>query len=73
MKSGKDILYQRAADAGIVLGGSIPFPVFAQLGLPPIVACTGCGTTMVLPACMVDDDNQCWCRNCSGQEEDGDG
>ena len=70
MRKGSDILNERAADAGITLGSSIPLPVFTQLGLPAVVACTGCGMTMVMPSCLVDDDDQCWCRDCAGEDED---
>ena len=66
MKSGKEILEARAVETGIILGDSIPMPVFSKLGLPAVVACTGCGMTMVVTSCLIDDNGFIWCRDCAG-------
>lgn len=52
---------------GIQEGGVIPFEVFEKCGLPPVVYCTGCEMSMALlsPSCLVDDNNQVWCRDCA--------
>lgn len=37
---------------------------FAERGLPMIVECTCCSTTMALPSAMIDDDDYIYCSNC---------
>lgn len=39
---------------------------FADHGLPMIVHCTCCETTMALPSAWVDDDDCVYCRDCAG-------
>jgi hypothetical protein len=34
-------------------------------GLPMIVACTGCTSTMAGAAALIDSHGQCWCRECA--------
>ena len=50
--------------------GDIPGTWFAENGLPMIVACTCCGTTMASPWCWVDNNGNCYCGSCAGAEED---
>lgn len=44
--------------------GNINGAWFAERGLPMIVECTCCGTTMALPSAMIDDDDYIFCSNC---------
>ena len=37
---------------------------FAERGLPMVVSCTKCGTTMALPNAYVDDDGHTYCSYC---------
>jgi len=37
---------------------------FAERGLPMVVACTCCQTTMALPSAKVDDDGYIYCQCC---------
>lgn len=39
---------------------------FAERGLPMIVECTCCGSTMVLPSAYVDDEDYTYCKECAG-------
>jgi hypothetical protein len=66
MRTGKEFLETCAEAAGITLGNQIPATVFAELGLPLIVACTCCGMTMCFPSCVIDDDNYVYCSDCGG-------
>ena len=43
---------------------------FAENGLPMIVACTCCGSTMMAPSAWIDSDGSCYCSDCAGAEED---
>lgn len=43
---------------------------FAEKGLPMIVECTCCGSTMVLFNSYVDEDDYVFCPSCAGVEED---
>lgn len=70
IRSGNDILEERAREAGIVLEDPIPGQVFFDLGLNIIVRCTGCQMTMALPSCYVDDEGHTWCRDCAGIVEE---
>lgn len=47
---------------------SIPGSWFSENGLPMIVACTCCGMTMSSPSALIDDDGQCYCSGCAGEE-----
>lgn len=48
--------------------GNISGKWFSENGLPMIVACTCCGMTMAAPSAWVDDDGQCFCGGCAGEE-----
>lgn len=37
----------------------------AKVGLPMIVACTGCTMTMAGAGALIDADGQCWCADCA--------
>lgn len=47
---------------------SIPGSWFTENGLPMIVACTCCGMTMAAPSALIDDDGQCYCSSCAGED-----
>ncbi|MCK9477825.1 MAG: hypothetical protein M0R46_18070 [Candidatus Muirbacterium halophilum] len=68
MKSGMEILKERAEEKNVELTKEIPASVFSQLGLPLIVACTGCGMTMCFPSCYVDENDFLWCGCCAGED-----
>ena len=70
MKSGMQILKERADAAGITLGKSINGQVFVDLGLPMVVACKCCGMTMSLPSAQVDEEGYTWCSDCAPRDED---
>jgi hypothetical protein len=38
---------------------------FAYHGLPMVVSCYNCVETMALPSAFIDDNNYCYCENCS--------
>lgn len=40
---------------------------FAERGLPMIVECTCCGSTMTLPTAFIDDDNYLYCSTCADE------
>jgi len=44
--------------------GDINGTWFAENQLPMIVECSCCGTTMVLPSAMIDDEGYIYCRHC---------
>lgn len=67
-----DVLRERAVEAGLPQGipsEPISEVMFGFLGLPMVVACTGCTTTMALPSALVDDDGTVWCAECAGESE----
>ena len=39
---------------------------FVDNGLPMIVKCTCCGSTMVLPSAYLDEDDYIYCSSCIG-------
>ena len=45
--------------------GNINGAWFAENQLPMVVECACCGTTMMLPSAMVDDDGFVFCRTCA--------
>lgn len=47
--------------------GTINGSWFDEHNLPVIVRCTCCGTTMVLPSAMVDEDGTTYCSSCAGE------
>ena len=44
--------------------GSVNAAWFMERGLPMIVECTNCGTTMALPSALIDDDDYIYCSTC---------
>lgn len=49
--------------------GNIPYEWFAKRGLPMIVDCTCCGSTMILFNSYVDEDDYTFCPSCAGVED----
>jgi len=50
---------------------SIPGSWFAENGLPMIVRCTCCESTMAMPSAFVDyDTGETYCSSCAGATED---
>lgn len=47
---------------------NIPGSWFSENGFPMIVACTCCGMTMSSPSALIDEDGQCYCSGCAGEE-----
>ena len=39
-----------------------------EYGLPMIVRCTCCETTMALPNAYIDDEGYTYCTNCKGDD-----
>jgi hypothetical protein len=37
----------------------------AAVGLPMVVACTGCTMTMAGAGALIDASGQCWCADCA--------
>lgn len=48
--------------------GTINGAWFAKYGLPMIVRCTCCETTMALPNAYIDDEGYTYCTNCKGDD-----
>lgn len=48
--------------------GNINGNWFSDRGLPMIVNCTCCGSTMALPSAYVDDEDYTYCSNCKGDD-----
>ena len=48
---------------------NIPGSWFVENGLPMVVACTCCGMTMCSVSAWIDEDGQCFCGGCAGEEE----
>ena len=46
--------------------GNISGSWFAEHGLPMIVSCTCCESTMALPSAMIDEDGRIYCSSCAG-------
>lgn len=46
--------------------GAISGNWFAERGLPIIVRCTCCGSTMALPTAYVDENLMTYCSSCVG-------
>lgn len=47
--------------------GNINGAWFAENNLPMIVECACCGSTMVLPSAMIDDNCIVYCSACAGE------
>lgn len=45
--------------------GNINGGWFAERGLPMIVECTCCGTTMALPSARIDENDYTFCADCA--------
>lgn len=70
MKTGEAFFYEGAAAKGLVITGTrITLKQFCEIGLPMVVACKGCTTTMNLFSCLVDEDLNVWCSRCAGDPE----
>lgn len=59
--------------ASKTLGLEVPSPMipgswFSENGIPMIVACTCCGSTMSAPSALIDDDGSCYCSSCAGED-----
>lgn len=50
--------------------GNIPGTWFNENGLPMVVACTCCGSTMVSVSAWIDEDGYTYCSGCAGAEDD---
>ena len=63
-----DLLHHRLREAGLWRGPteSITGAEFEAVGLPMLVACTGCGMTMSLPSALLDPHDRVWCPACLG-------
>lgn len=48
--------------------GNIDADWFVERGLPMIVECSCCTTTMALPNAMLDDEGNIYCSSCGGDE-----
>lgn len=56
-------------DLGIdVPHDNIPGDWFSKTGIPMIVACTCCGMTMAAPSALIDNNGQCYCSGCAGED-----
>ena len=40
---------------------------FAEKGLPVVVSCTCCGSTLMLPSALIDEEGYCYCSSCAGE------
>lgn len=52
--------------------GDIPGAWFFDNGLPMIVACFCCGTTMASPSALIDRTGQVFCSGCGDPTDDSD-
>ena len=67
--------YTTGIDLMRVPVGDIPtydFDDHALVGLPMIVACTYCTTTMAGAAALIDSAGSCWCADCAELRGDPD-
>ena len=48
--------------------GEVPSSWFSENGLPMIVHCTCCESTMVVFSAIIDDDDYIYCSNCLDAE-----
>ena len=48
--------------------GSLNGAWFAEHGLPMIVECTCCSTSMALPSALIDNDDYVYCTCCGGDD-----
>lgn len=42
---------------------------FMERGLPLVVSCTCCESTLLLPGAYLDDEDYIYCPSCAGAEE----
>ena len=47
--------------------GQINGEWFAENDLPMVVSCTCCGSTMILPSALIDEEGCCYCSSCAGE------
>jgi hypothetical protein len=47
--------------------GQINGEWFAENDLPMVVSCTCCGSTMILPSALIDEEGHCYCSSCAGE------
>ena len=47
--------------------GQINGEWFAENDLPMVVRCTCCGSTMILPSALIDEEGCCYCSSCAGE------
>jgi len=50
--------------------GDISGQWFADNGIPMIVACTCCGSTMASPCAWIDRDGYTYCGSCVGADDE---
>lgn len=48
--------------------GGFPASWLTENGLPVVVHCTNCQSTMMAPACRVDEEGYTYCRCCAGED-----
>lgn len=48
--------------------GIIPGSWFSEHGLPMIVRCTCCNSTMSSPSALIDEEGYTYCGGCAGEE-----
>lgn len=69
MMTVKDWLAKHRPDVEIPTEGSIPMEWFSEQGLPAIVACSICETTMILFSAFIDEEtSRIFCHNCAGED-----
>lgn len=61
--------YEKVSGGHQLPKGNINGEWFVEQGLPMIVGCTCCGSTMALPTAYVDDDDYTYCKECVGVTE----
>jgi hypothetical protein len=47
--------------------GQINGEWFSENDLPMVVSCTCCGSTMILPSALIDEEGHCYCSSCAGE------
>ena len=67
MKNGMEACIERGLAPG---KDSYSLADFNAIGVPMVVACTGCGMTMAVlsQSVRVDEREFVWCRSCAGED-----